>query len=228
MQAGLQRRSHEYAYGALWTVGHTSSVRGELRQVVRGTHDLIGLLPLGKGRCNFFCSQNIADYDRVRLGGFDAWRDRIVSLCPEAAEVISHLDGFDGLALTRYNHASLTGLTRERLVLLGDAGRAMSPHLGQGANLALVDAWVLARCLDSAASLEMALAEYDRARRAQLRYYGAVTFALSPFFQSQGTVLGLGRDIGLPLISKVRPLRRFMVKTMAGLVQQPADLANLD
>lgn len=78
----------------------------------------------------------------------------------------------------------------------------MSPHLGQGANLALVDAWVLARCLDSAASLEMALAEYDRARRAQLRYYGAVTFALSPFFQSQGRVLGLGRDIGLPLISR--------------------------
>lgn len=114
VQAGLQRRSHEYAYGALWTVGHTSSVRGELRQVVQGTHDLIGLLALGKGRCNFFCSQNIADYDRVRLGGFDAWRDRIVSLCPEAAEVISHLDGFDGLALTRYNHVSLTGLTRGR------------------------------------------------------------------------------------------------------------------
>lgn len=41
-RSGLVRWSHEYAHGALWTVGRTSQVRGELRQVVRGTRDCSG------------------------------------------------------------------------------------------------------------------------------------------------------------------------------------------
>ena len=88
-------------------------------------------------------------------------------------------------------------------VLIGDAGHAMSPHLGQGVNLALIDAWTLAGCVDREQRCEQALASYARARRRHLRFYAAMTMALSPFFQADGRLLGLARDTGLPLVQRV-------------------------
>ncbi len=52
-----------------------------------------------------------------------------------------------------------------RVSLLGDACHAMVPYLGQGANSAIEDAYVLARCLDDDADVESALARYEKARR---------------------------------------------------------------
>ena len=216
--SGLVRWSHEYAYGALWTVGRTSQVRGELRQVVRGTRDLLGLLPLGAGNCNFFFSQRHDRFAEVVNRGFAAWRDRAVALCPEAEEVLAHVEGFDGLALTGYSHVVLRQQYDGGLVLIGDAGHAMSPHLGQGVNLALIDAWTLARCVDREQGCEPALAAYAGARRGHLRFYAAATMALSPFFQADGRLLGLARDTGLPLFQRLRPIRRLMARTMAGLI----------
>jgi 2-polyprenyl-6-methoxyphenol hydroxylase-like FAD-dependent oxidoreductase len=217
-RSGLVRWSHEYAYGALWTVGRTSQVRGELRQVVRGTRDLLGLLPLGAGSCNFFFSQRHDRFPGDVGRGFTAWRDRVLALCPEAAEVLAHVEDFDGLALTGYRHVVLRRPYDRGLVLIGDAGHAMSPHLGQGVNLALVDAWTLARCIGREQQREQALAAYATARRAHLRFYAVATMALSPFFQADGRLLGLARDTGLPLVQRARPFRRLMARTMAGLV----------
>ena len=52
--SGLVRWEHEYAWGALWAIGRGDRVQGRLHQVVRGTSKLVGVLPLGGGRCNVF------------------------------------------------------------------------------------------------------------------------------------------------------------------------------
>jgi len=52
-----------------------------------------------------------------------------------------------------------------RVTLLGDACHPMVPYLGQGANMALEDAFVLARCLSEDADVPAALARYEAARR---------------------------------------------------------------
>ena len=92
----------------------------------------------------------------------------------------------------------------------------MSPHLGQGVNLALIDAWELAAALATSPSVEHALLAYANRRRSHLRYYALVTYALSPFFQSRGVALGLLRDVALPTLTRVPPLRRHMAATAAG------------
>lgn len=218
LRDGLVRFRHDYAYGALWTLGHTTRVAGKLEQAVHGSRELIGLLPLGAGRCNFFASVRLAELDAIRAAGFDRWRARVVDLLPEAAEVIEDVREFDDLSVTSYRHVQLRQPFTGRVVLIGDAAHAMSPHLGQGVNLALIDAWELAAAVAKSPSVDQALPAYAERRRAHLRYYAFVTFALSPFFQSQGAAFGLLRDVALPTLTRVPPLRRHMAATAAGLV----------
>jgi 2-polyprenyl-6-methoxyphenol hydroxylase-like FAD-dependent oxidoreductase len=54
---------------------------------------------------------------------------------------------------------------------LGDAAHAMSPQLGQGVNMALVDALALAARLRDAATTEAAFAAYAHERRAHMSAY---------------------------------------------------------
>ena len=52
-----------------------------------------------------------------------------------------------------------------RVVLIGDAAHAMTPHLGQGASQALEDAVCLAAPLNTEPTIDAALARYDHERR---------------------------------------------------------------
>jgi 2-polyprenyl-6-methoxyphenol hydroxylase-like FAD-dependent oxidoreductase len=60
---------------------------------------------------------------------------------------------------------SLATWSRERVVLVGDAAHATSPHAGQGASLAMEDSLVLARCLRHSASSAEAFVAYEDQRR---------------------------------------------------------------
>jgi len=58
----------------------------------------------------------------------------------------------------------LTRFSRGRATLLGDAAHPTLPMLAQGANMAIEDGMVLARCLAAYQDAEIALARYDAAR----------------------------------------------------------------
>ena len=62
-----------------------------------------------------------------------------------------------------------------------------------------------------------AFARFHARQTAYLRYYSAVTFFLSPFFQSDIWLLGWGRDLTLPLLPKIPWVRRQMLMTVCGL-----------
>ena len=92
----------------------------------------------------------------------------------------------------------------------------LSPQLGQGVNLALLDAESLAAQL-SQYPIEQAFSEYSKARKKHLAFYQRATRWSTPFFQSDYKSLGWLRDAMFPLANKVPYSRREMVATMAGL-----------
>jgi salicylate hydroxylase len=63
--------------------------------------------------------------------------------------------------------APLPRLVGPRVALLGDAAHPMLPFLAQGANMAIEDGMVLARCLQTYANIPEALRRYDAARFAR-------------------------------------------------------------
>lgn len=63
-----------------------------------------------------------------------------------------------------FDREPLTGWTRGRVTLLGDAAHPMLPFLGQGAAMGIEDAMVLARAFEHSASCDEALRRYEAAR----------------------------------------------------------------
>lgn len=210
-------RAHPYDFAAIWAVGPCSSVRGELYQVVRGTTILVGLLPMGGGRVSFFWGCRRSEVESLRGRGFDAFRAEVLSLCPLAEEVFAEFRSFEQTALGVYFHMALRRWHDGDLLLLGDAAHAMSPHLGQGANLALLDAAAFSRLLAESGDFLTAARRLEAERRPQVRYYSQLSYLLTPFFQSGHRILGWGRDIALPLMTSIPRIRRRMSKTLAGL-----------
>ena len=215
--SGLCRWSHEYQFGALWSIGESTAISGKLHQVVRGSKQLLGLLPMGNGRCSLFWSLRHDQKDALWSLGFDAWRASVLNLCPLAEEMLSRLRSFDEVAYTRYQHVWMKRWHTQRVLFLGDAAHAMSPHLGQGINLALIDALSFAIRLAQADGFRAAFGSHERDRRSHVRFYGTLTLALTPFFQSNGFIKGLGRDVALPILTHLPWVRGQMILSMAGL-----------
>jgi 2-polyprenyl-6-methoxyphenol hydroxylase-like FAD-dependent oxidoreductase len=206
-----------YSHGTLWAVAPGPAVPGKLLQVVRGTRKLFGLLPLGDGLSTLYWGLPVRDYEATRKRGLAALKDEILAFAPEAAGVLDSIREFDQLLMTTYRHVWMPRWHDRHTLFLGDAAHAMSPHLGQGINLAMVDAWRLAQCLREASSPQAAFRAFHQAQRAYIRYYAAVTYLLSPFFQSDWRVLGWARDVALPLLPMVPGVKRQMLLTVSGM-----------
>jgi 2-polyprenyl-6-methoxyphenol hydroxylase-like FAD-dependent oxidoreductase len=208
--------AREYPHGALWATATCSAVRNHLLQVTHGTKHLCGILPTGDARCSLFWSLRTDQREAFFERGFDTWKDDVLSLAPEAAEIFDTLKSFDQTRFTNYMHVTMPVPHDDRCLFLGDAAHAMSPHLGQGINLALIDGYVFAHCAQVSEDFTSAARLYTTIRRKHLRVYSAITYMLSPFFQSRGFVKAALRNIFLPLMPKFPPLRKEMLQTMSG------------
>ena len=215
LNPSTDRRS-EYTHGALWGSGRLDSPHDALHQVARSARQLLGLLPIGEGRVAFFWGLRRDHLDALHERGYVRFREDVAALCPQALPVVDELGGFEHLTFAGYLHALPRRVHSRRVVLAGDAAHAMSPHLGQGANLALLDADCLARHL-SQSPLPEALRRYATERRAHSRYLSILSQVLSPFFQSESRLLGWSRDLALPLLCAVPWMRRQMELSVAGL-----------
>src|SRR5262245_3818861 len=215
--AHLPHRVLPYDHGALWITGPCTAIRDKLYQVCRGTRYLLGILPIGGGRCSLYWGVPCRELDSLRAGGMAAFKKELSAFCPESGELLDPLTDFGQLVFTTYRHVWMPRWHAGRVIVIGDAAHATSPHLGQGGSLALLDAWVLADCLDHFPDPASAFRAYAHRRAAHIRYYNSLTFLLSPFFQGDGWLKGAWRDISLPLMPRLPWIRRQMLMTMCGL-----------
>jgi 2-polyprenyl-6-methoxyphenol hydroxylase-like FAD-dependent oxidoreductase len=223
-----KRRVTKYPWGALWFVGKIEDEKNRrLYQVVKGTHRLVGLLPSGRAPgssarvASLFWSIRLDTVDAFRAGKIDLWKQEVLSYIPEAAPLLDQINSFEDLLVAEYHDVRMPHWHGENVVWLGDAAHATSPQLGQGCNLALVDAMELADCLDRNDHVSIALAEYSRRRRAHLTYYQFMTRALTPFFQSDLRWLGPLRDLLFGLTCRLPIVGKQMLLGMAGIHRGP-------
>ncbi|MGQ4619407.1 FAD-dependent monooxygenase [Nocardia sp. R7R-8] len=129
-----------------------------------GTGMEFGYLPLTDGRTYWYAScltppgQRNEDERAAVRELYADWHEPIPALI-DTAEAVLHHD-INALPVVP------STLVHDQLVLVGDAGHGMTPHLGQGGCTALEDAVVLAVALiDSPGDIAAALARYDEQRQ---------------------------------------------------------------
>ncbi|KQZ19110.1 glutamate synthase [Mesorhizobium sp. Root552] len=228
------------AYGAFWA---SLDWRGEgfderaLLQRYDKASVMVGVLPIGSpkpgaGRmAAFFWSLKPETAQQVQAAGIEAWKERIVRLWPECEAFTEQIDGFDQLTLARYGHHTMKVPAGRRLAVIGDAAHSTSPQLGQGANMALLDAAALARALGSSKDVEAALTRYARTRRRHVRVFQMLSRMFTPFYQSDSTLLPFLRDRLVATLATIPPAPQILAALVAGTVVDPFEatgLAELD
>jgi len=109
-----------------------------------------------------------------------------------------------------------------RFALLGDAARAIHPIAGQGFNLGLRDAAVLAEVVIDAARLGLdpgdanVLERYERWRRFDGLALAATTDLLNRLFSTAFPPVQLVRDLGLAAVNEIPALKRFFMRDAMG------------
>lgn len=222
---GLGGSDRGYPWGAHWFIGPNRGCfpERELHQIVHGTRRLAGFLATGRELggeeplVSLFWSVKLEDDAAWRAKPLESWKREILHLCPRAEPFLDQIHDWSQVLTARYGDVRMSRWHGENVVVLGDAGHAMSPQLGQGVNLALADASCLASCLERL-PLRDALARYTKERRWALAYYRFATRQLTPWFQSDHEWLSPIRHAYFRAMQRIPPARRFMTKTMAGLV----------
>ena len=205
-----------YPWGCLWaTVPDPAGIgaSGLLQQRVRGTTEMMGLLPVGDRQLTLYWSVPAEGQPDI-----DAFHRAATALWPEAAAAVEHAVRTNGLTHATYRHVALPRWTVDGKVLfIGDAAHGTSPQLGQGANLGLMDAWTLADAIARNKDLEAALTAFAVRRRSTVRFYRQASHLLTPLFQSNVESFGWMRDAFMGTACRLPVARTIAATTLAGL-----------
>jgi 2-polyprenyl-6-methoxyphenol hydroxylase-like FAD-dependent oxidoreductase len=224
---GALRAAPLYPWACVWATLPDPERRfaGWLHQRFRSTTTMIGILPIGRdptrrdagSAVTLFWSLPRAQLETWPQHGFAAWRDEVATLWPQLAPLLAGLKATQDFSHATYRDVGLRRWRQGRVLFLGDCCHGTSPQLGQGANLALLDAWVLGREIAKGGDVVAALDRVGASRRGQVDFYRQASRWLTPFYQSRCRPLGWLRDLGFGLACRWRPTRHLMLTTLAGL-----------
>ncbi len=227
-------RSRQLPYGAIW--GHvdwpdTTLPANGLTQRYRRADRMIGALPIGTlpgdptPKAAIFWSMPADSHADWLSRGLNAWKDEATRLWPGFAPFLARVTDPAQMTMARYSHGTLRRPWGPGIVHIGDAAHRASPQLGQGANMALLDAMALARAL-ALHPLPEALRAYGLARRWHVRIYQAMSASFTPQYQSDSRTLPWLRDRVLFPLSTVPPVPSILTRLVRGDLLPP--MASLD
>ncbi len=225
-------RPRALPYGAIWgTVpwpADTALPATRLTQrYVRARH-MLGVLPVGLvpgktgPRAAIFWSLPRRDLAAWQAAPLEDWKAGAATVWPEFAPFLRTVTTHADMTPAFYSHGTLHRPARPGLIHIGDAAHQASPQLGQGANMALLDAQALSIALRQVPdNLPAALAACHRLRRRHLVIYQVLSRMLTPMYQSDSRALPLLRDHVLTPVSRLGLVQVLLSRLVCGDLVSP-------
>ncbi len=228
------RLNQPYPWGAVWAiVPETTALDYRiLHQFYHGASRMMGLLPTGsvptgagQRLTSIFWSlpsEHIDAWINAPQDKFKTWQDEVSGIWPAAgAWIKDSIQSSQQFMPARYRDVVMSHFGQNRLGVIGDAAHAMSPQLGQGANMALLDAWAIGQAFAKSENYAQVWAQYHQLRHPSIRFYQSMSRLLTPFYQSHSTSYGVMRDISFTWMYRLPWLRKQMAATISGVKTGP-------
>ena len=219
-------------YGALWATlpwpEHGPFDARALEQRYFKASKMAGVM--ASGRLNsgtpetltYFWSIEAGQEARWRSRPLHEWKEEAAALWPETQVLLDQLADHEDLTFARYRHRTHPSpVAGPNLVHIGDAWHAASPQLGQGANMALLDAYALAKALEEGSDRSDALYTYQKLRVAHVRMYQWMTWAFTPVYQGRSHALPWLRDWLAAPLSRIPPGPQILAAMVSGAIGSP-------
>lgn len=211
-------------FGAIWgTVpwpNSTSLPRNELRQRYLRADHMIGILPIGRTPTDstpitaVFWSLPVGNVPIWQASPLTAWKDEAIRLWSDIEPFLSGITQHDQMVPARYTHGTLRRPFAPALAFIGDSAHRASPQLGQGANMAMLDALALVTALRLPRA--EALPAYGAMRRWHVRTYQGLSAIFTPMYQSDSRILPPVRDYLLAPSARLPLVRNLLTSLVSG------------
>jgi len=219
-------------YGAIWTTlpwpaGETFD-KTALEQRYLSARQMAGVMASGHltkdapESLTYFWSIKASEEEAWRKTPLALWKQQAISLWPETESLLGQITSHDQLTFARYRHRTLGNpIESPRLIHIGDAWHSASPQLGQGANMALLDAWALGLALQEEPDISRALKRFRKIRQRHVRLYQMMSWMFTPVYQGDSTWLPFVRDRLAAPVSKIWPAPNILAAMVAGIIGSP-------
>ncbi len=227
----VPERGRPLPYGALWATldwpndgGFDGAV---LEQRYERASRMAGVLPIGS-RPNrptplaaFFWSIRGDRLAAWRAGGLDAWKADVRAIWPATEPFLDQITDPDQLTFAQYTQRTVARPAWRALIHIGDSWHSTSPQLGQGANMALLDSYAVAKALREAGSVADALDRTVALRRSHVGMFQFLSWMFTPVYQSDSRVLPFIRDRVVGPLSQMWPATEIQASMVTGLIGNP-------
>jgi 6-methylpretetramide 4-monooxygenase len=124
-------------------VGPTSELRDRARQY-QAPGKMLGIMPAGPEASYFFYCVGERRFDDLKRQGVEQFRGEVVEAAPELEQAFGTVAAWTRIAYYTPSFIQVDKWVGNGVALLGDSAHTFHPHSGQGVNLSLQDALVLA------------------------------------------------------------------------------------
>ena len=221
-----EHRTHQLPFAALWTtvdnVWGSGVAVAALDQRYLGARKMAGIMPIGINPATgnlgaaMFWSLKPSEMDALRERGIQQWREEFLAIWPEAEPFVAQVHSFDALTLAIYRHRTGRPVTSRRIFHVGDSWHCTSPQLGQGANMALIDAMAIAQAMGRDDDPRMIAQTYAHLRSDHVELYQLLSRVFTPLYQSDNAALPVIRNLIIHNTARLPLVRRLIAQVVSG------------
>jgi 2-polyprenyl-6-methoxyphenol hydroxylase-like FAD-dependent oxidoreductase len=215
-------------FGALWAnLDWAEGFDPEaLEQRYETARKMVGVLPVGRlkpgesRKAAFFWSLRQRDFADWKKRDIGAWKEDVLALWPETRGLVGQIKAHEDLIFASYAHGTLKPVSNG-VLHAGDSWHCASPQLGQGANMALLDALAIRESVRAGDGVADMLARYSGMRRAHIALYQLASWMFTPAYQSDGQVMPFIRDWVLSPVARIWPAPVILAGLVSGAIGSP-------